>query len=115
MSFENLEELRVAPEETPKRRKSGFIILPKAWLHIINEAKPPLSGAAWTVAVRLLELFRLRQTKTVALGNDILVSRGVGRWAKTTALARLSELGLIKVATKPGGAPRVTALADPYL
>jgi hypothetical protein len=123
-TFENLDELRVdVPESAPPppggrppkpQKKPGYVQIPAAWLNIIHQAKPPLSGATWTVVIRLIELFTKCKSTTVTLANAILEARGVGRKGKMLALDRLVELGLIKTEGNPKQAPRVTALVDPF-
>jgi hypothetical protein len=93
-------------------RKPGYVVLPADWLAALYRT-PPVSRAAWVVAVRLVELFQMRKTQTVMLSNGILAHRGVGRWRKREALRELEGLGLIAVANHGKQASRVTWLVDP--
>jgi hypothetical protein len=116
-----MDELRAAGEQnippanrSPARtkRKPGFAILSADWLGALYRA-PPVSGAAWVVAIRLTELFQLQKSRTVSLTNGVLENRGVNRWRKQEALKELVALGLISVSQQDGQAPMVTWVVNP--
>jgi hypothetical protein len=116
----NLDALREAGEAVQgmavalrtSRRKPGYVVLPADWLAALYRT-PPVSRAAWVVAIRLIELFQMRKLRTVMLSNGILAHRGVGRWRKREALRELEGLGLIAVANHGKQASRITWLVNP--
>jgi hypothetical protein len=102
------------PDNLPKtrrlpRRKPGYVVIPADWLAALYRT-PPVSRAAWVIAVRLIELFQMRKTKAVTLTNSTLKARGVGRWRKYEALRELEGLGLVAVET----CRKVTWLVNPF-
>jgi hypothetical protein len=107
---EAMQDMAVALR-TPHRRP-GYVVLPADWLAALYRT-PPVSRAAWVVAVRLVELFQMRKERTVMLSNGILAHRGVGKRRKREALRELAGLGLIAVANQNGQAARVTWLINP--
>ncbi len=99
-------------ETTTYRRKPGYVVIPADWLAALYR-NPPVSRAAWVVAVRLIELFQMQRQRTVMLSNGVLANRGVGRWRKREALRQLAGRGLISVTNLGTQAAKVTWRVNP--
>ena len=83
-----------------------FLKGPIPWLWVVAAAGLP--GQALVVGLCLWRLSGAMRSRTVMLGNNDLQAIGVGRSAKSRALADLEAAGLISVVHVPGRFPLVT-------
>lgn len=93
----------VAPD---RQRHDGFIKgpLPLGWM--TQAAQMP--GRTLQVALALWYLAGLQKSDSVSLASKTASQFGISRDAKTDALVRLENAGLVDVAQSPGRAPVVT-------
>ena len=131
--FDNLETLKMTPEQVAARQKemrgrlvdsprtatlratkakkrketeAEFIMMP---MKIALKLSGKVSGAAWAIMCCLvnLEYKAIVKNQPVVLSNIVLQKWGISRLRKTRALAELKDLGVITVEQKLGMAPRV--------
>lgn len=90
------------------KKTKYFIKGPIDWDWICATAK--CNGRALEVAIVLHFLSGLKKSKTIKLPNKIMSQMGVDRHAKSRALKKLENEGLIKVNRQQGQAPIITIL-----
>jgi hypothetical protein len=100
---------------TPRRiakRQAQFVQVPLAAIGILMKANA--SGKTWAVHLHLLYETWRNNGKPVKLPNGFLDMVGVDRHAKTRALKKLKDLGLISI-ERPGKkkSPVVTVKVPP--
>jgi DNA-binding transcriptional ArsR family regulator len=84
---------------------------PVPWPWIVAAAALP--GKALIVGLCLWRLAGATKNRTVVLGNVDLAPFGIGRAAKSRALAALEDAGLVTVTRQPNRFPVVTLPASP--
>lgn len=90
------------------QRSNKFLKGPVPWSWIEKAARLP--GSTLAVGFALWRLAGAMKSKTVRLANSETKALGVGRSAKSRALAELEQAGLVTVERRPGCLPKVTIL-----
>ena len=93
------------------QRPVRFIKGPVPWLWIEMAARLP--GKALAVGLALRRLAGATKSKTVRLATSEVETLGVDRNAKSRALRKLEQAGLVTVERRPGCQPKVTILDLP--
>jgi hypothetical protein len=96
----------IAPQKVQKRKKEIFVQISPIWQKRMNG----LSGKTQTVARHILERHFENYGRPVKLTNGPLLAIGIGRDAKSQALADLEARGLIEVERHPRKTPVVRPL-----
>lgn len=110
-----LKECRLDPHFAPdaarkiesgvaKKRRTRFVIFPQLWIERLSGAR---HIATYRVALRVLQKHGQARGQPFPLPNNI---EGVGRWAKSTALSELEQLGLIHVERRDRKSPLVAVV-----
>jgi hypothetical protein len=112
LPFDELPQQPASPHRRRPRGKGPRVWPPNGitfaafidpWWSRINKAEP--TASMYRVAIALQREATLKNSMTVQLSN-----KDIGRGAKYRALRRLEDLGLIRVAVRPGRALFVTLL-----
>ncbi len=103
---ERLVETEVSRKRKEKRSERFLASMPLTWA--IQAGRLP--GKTMQVALAIRHQARLRKTKTISFGNQLLAEFGVTKDVKRRALEALEQAGLIKVERSPGMNPLVSII-----
>jgi hypothetical protein len=117
--FENLEALRLTPEQATAgqrsensktgRRRHEFIKVPRVWSDRLQAAR---YASTYRIALYLLFQHWKTEGQAIRLSNVAAVRAGVSRGQKWRALRELERLGLIRVEQSGRRSPLITILVS---